>query len=86
MTRMSWRKSKSRQWQKRTAAAMEAASLRRTRCFPKAIGCVIEAGQASTSLLQRRLKLGYARAARLIDEMEQRGVVGPFEGSKPRRF
>ncbi len=53
--------------------------------LPKAIECVIEAGQASTSLLQRRLKLGYARAARLIDEMEQRGVVGPFEGSKPRQ-
>ncbi|MBC8570959.1 DNA translocase FtsK [Oscillospiraceae bacterium NSJ-54] len=53
--------------------------------LPKAIECVIEAGQASTSLLQRRLKLGYARAARLVDEMEQRGVVGPFEGSKPRQ-
>ncbi len=52
--------------------------------LPKAIECVVEAGQASTSLLQRRLKLGYARAARIIDEMEQRGIVGPFEGSKPR--
>jgi len=50
-----------------------------------AIECVIEAGQASTSYLQRRLKLGYARAARLIDEMEEMGVVGPFEGSKPRQ-
>jgi S-DNA-T family DNA segregation ATPase FtsK/SpoIIIE len=49
-----------------------------------AIECVIEAGQASTSLLQRRLKLGYARAARIIDQMEVRGIVGPFEGSKPR--
>ncbi len=49
-----------------------------------AIECVIEAGQASTSLLQRRLKLGYARAARIVDEMEERGIVGPFEGSKPR--
>lgn len=49
-----------------------------------AIECVIEAGQASTSLLQRRLKLGYARAARIIDQMEQRGIVGPFEGAKPR--
>ncbi len=50
-----------------------------------AIECVIEAGQASTSYLQRRLKVGYARAARLVDEMEQMGVVGPFEGSKPRQ-
>ncbi|MDP4119502.1 MAG: DNA translocase FtsK [Bacillota bacterium] len=49
-----------------------------------AIKCVVEAGQASTSLLQRRLKLGYARAGRLIDEMEQMGIVGPHEGSKPR--
>ncbi len=49
-----------------------------------AIECVIEMGQASTSLLQRKLKLGYARAARIIDQMEERGVVGPFEGSKPR--
>ncbi len=50
-----------------------------------AIECVIEAGQASTSYLQRRLKLGYARAARLVDEMEEMGIVGPFEGSKPRQ-
>lgn len=50
----------------------------------KAIEVVVEGGQASTSLLQRRLKLGYARAARIVDEMEQRGIVGPFEGSKPR--
>lgn len=52
--------------------------------FADAVSCVIEAGQASTSLLQRRLKLGYSRAARLMDEMEQRGIIGPFEGSKPR--
>lgn len=49
-----------------------------------AIKCVIEAGQASTSLLQRRLKVGYARAGRMIDDMEQMGVVGPHQGSKPR--
>lgn len=53
--------------------------------LPDAIECVIEAGQASTSLLQRRLKLGYARAARIVDQMEERGIVGPFEGSKPRQ-
>lgn len=50
-----------------------------------AIRVVVEAGQASTSLLQRRLKLGYSRAARIIDQMEERGVVGPYEGSKPRK-
>ena len=50
-----------------------------------AIECVIEAGQASTSYLQRKLKLGYARAARIVDQMEEMGIVGPFEGSKPRQ-
>ncbi len=50
----------------------------------KAIEVVIESGQASTSYLQRRLKVGYSRAARIIDQMEQKGVIGPFEGSKPR--
>lgn len=53
--------------------------------LPQAIECVVELGQASTSLLQRRLKLGYARAARIVDEMEARGVVGPQDGSKPRQ-
>lgn len=53
--------------------------------LPSAIECVVEMGQASTSLLQRRLKLGYARAARIIDQMEEMGIVGPFEGSKPRQ-
>ena len=53
--------------------------------LPQAIECVVDAGMASTSLLQRRLKLGYARAARIIDQMEERGIIGPFEGSKPRQ-
>ena len=51
-----------------------------------AIDVVVESGQASTSMLQRRLKLGYSRAARIIDQMEERGIVGEFEGSKPRKI
>ncbi|MBQ7903348.1 MAG: DNA translocase FtsK [Oscillospiraceae bacterium] len=57
----------------------------RDEMLPKAIEVVVEAGQASTSLLQRRLKLGYARAARIMDEMESMGIIGPYEGSKPRQ-
>ncbi len=51
----------------------------------RAIEFVVEAGQASTSSLQRRLKLGYAKAARMMDEMEQMGIIGPSEGAKPRK-
>lgn len=54
--------------------------------LPAAIDVVMETGQASVSMLQRRLKLGYSRAARIVDEMETRGIVGPFEGSKPRQI
>lgn len=54
--------------------------------FPAAVDVILELGQASVSMLQRRLKLGYARAARLVDQMEERGIVGPFEGSKPRQL
>ena len=54
--------------------------------LPAAIEVVLEVGQASVSMLQRRLKLGYGRAARLVDQMEEKGVVGPFEGSKPRQL
>ncbi len=53
--------------------------------LPAAIQVVVETGMASVSMLQRRLKLGYSRAARLVDQMEEKGIVGPFEGSKPRQ-
>ena len=51
----------------------------------QAVNTVIEAGNASVSILQRRLGVGYPRAARLIDVLEQKHVIGPFEGSKPRK-
>lgn len=51
----------------------------------KAIEVVVEAQSASTTLLQKRLKLGYARASRIIDELEEKGVIGQYEGSKPRK-
>ncbi len=52
--------------------------------FPEAVDLVVRTGQASISLLQRRFRIGYTRAARLIDDLERKGIVGPFEGSKPR--
>ncbi|GBF72061.1 DNA translocase FtsK [Paenibacillus sp. 598K] len=52
--------------------------------YDQAVSIVVEAKQASVSLLQRRMRVGYTRAARLIDTMEAKGVVGPYEGSKPR--
>ena len=54
--------------------------------LPAAVDVILETGQASVSMLQRRLKLGYARAARIVDEMEEKGIVGPFMGSKPRQI
>jgi len=54
--------------------------------LPQAVDVFFETGQASVSMLQRRLKLGYSRAARIVDQMEELGVVGPFEGSKPRNL
>ncbi len=54
--------------------------------FNAAVEVILEVKQASVSMLQRRLKLGYSRAARLVDQMEERGIVGPFEGSKPRQL
>jgi S-DNA-T family DNA segregation ATPase FtsK/SpoIIIE len=50
-----------------------------------AIKVAVDAGQLSTSMLQRKLKLGYARAARIMDELEERGVIGQSEGAKPRK-
>jgi len=50
----------------------------------EAIGLVASMGTASTSMLQRRLRLGYTRAGRLIDMLERRGIISPYEGSKPR--
>ncbi|MEC0235887.1 DNA translocase FtsK [Paenibacillus kribbensis] len=52
--------------------------------YDQAVNIILEAKQASVSLLQRRMRIGYTRAARLIDSMEARGVIGPYEGSKPR--
>ena len=54
--------------------------------FDAGVDVVLDLGQASASMLQRRLKLGYARAARLLDQMEQQGIVGPSEGAKPRQI
>lgn len=68
------------------AASQEPAEEEGDELLPAAVDVVLETGQASVSMLQRRLKLGYSRAARLVDQMEQRGIVGPFEGSKPRQL
>jgi len=53
--------------------------------LPQAIEMVIDAGQASVSLIQRRLRVGYARAGRIIDQMDERGIISGFDGSKPRQ-
>ena len=50
-----------------------------------AIYVVVETGQASTSFIQRKFKVGYARAGRIIDQMEERGVISGYQGSKPRQ-
>ena len=68
------------------AATDYVAEDKRLQELPAAVEVVLETGQASVSMLQRRLKLGYSRAARLVDQMEERGIVGPFEGSKPRQL
>ncbi|MCF0121025.1 MAG: DNA translocase FtsK, partial [Oscillospiraceae bacterium] len=53
--------------------------------LPQAVDVILESGQASVSMLQRRLKLGYSRAARIVDQMEELGIVGQFEGAKARQ-
>ncbi|NMB34230.1 MAG: DNA translocase FtsK [Clostridium sp.] len=57
----------------------------RDELLPQVIEMVVESGQASVSLIQRKFRVGYARAARIVDQMEERGIVGEFEGSKPRQ-
>ncbi len=69
-----------------TAAAALGEDEEADELFPAAVDIILELGQASASMLQRRLKLGYARASRLIDQMEDRGIVGPHGGSKPRQI
>ena len=71
---------------KGASAAADTESSDEDELLPAAVDVVLETGQASVSMLQRRLKLGYSRAARLVDQMEERGIVGPFEGSKPRQL
>ena len=79
---------KAQQTGKKPAAAADpepsAEELDGDEMLPAAVDVILETGQASVSMLQRRLKLGYARAARIVDEMEEKGIVGPFQGSKPR--
>jgi S-DNA-T family DNA segregation ATPase FtsK/SpoIIIE len=52
--------------------------------YKDAVRCVVDSGKASASLLQRRLRVGYARAARLIETMEEQGIIGPADGARPR--
>jgi len=83
----SWPRSRSPCRRRRKAArAPRAGEDEGDELLPAAVEVVLETGQASVSMLQRRLKLGYSRAARLVDQMEERGIVGPFEGSKPRQL
>ncbi len=71
---------------KSPAGVVESEAGERDPIFEKAVELILMTGQASASYLQRKLRLGYARAARVIDQMEQEGIVGPSEGSKPREI
>lgn len=66
------------------SAQTQAEAVDEDELLPQAARVIVDYGQASASLLQRRLRVGYARAARIIDQLEQRGMVGRHEGSKPR--
>ncbi len=76
----------SEQTGKGSATSADTAADDHDEMLPAAVEVILETKQASVSMLQRRLKLGYARAARIVDEMEEMGIVGPFEGSKPRQL
>ncbi len=69
-----------------TASMFGGSSDGRDPLFEEAQSAILEAGKASASLLQRRLKVGYARAARLLDELEEAGIIGPGDGAKPREI
>ncbi len=58
--------------------------MKTARLFGKALKIVLQQGKASVSFIQRRLKIGFNRAARLVEMMEEKGIVGPAQGSKPR--
>ena len=69
-----------------SASSFAVGSQEKDELFDEAVRMIMESNQASVSILQRRLRLGYTRAARLIDSMEEAGLVGPYEGSKPRKI
>ncbi|OGX52056.1 MAG: hypothetical protein A3G37_02505 [Omnitrophica WOR_2 bacterium RIFCSPLOWO2_12_FULL_46_30] len=71
---------------KEQARALNPSEREKDELFDQAVRLILESNQASVSILQRRLMLGYARAARIIDAMEQEGIVGSFQGSKPRKI
>ena len=67
-----------------TSGKISPQMLEKDELYDEAVKVILQTGQASVSVLQRRLRLGYARAARIIDCMEAEGIVGPYQGSKPR--
>ena len=68
----------------KSAEAMEVSD--RDELFGEAVRFVVQSGQASTSMLQRRFRIGFSRAGRLVDTMERDGIIGPADGSKPREI